>query len=411
MTVKTQKHIRGYHIAGRMLALIIAVTVFGSSALLAKADERPTAFTKYDVSASGGFAIGITVDGNGNPWFGLGNGSIGTINHRTGALKTYPLTNANAGVGTIKVDDNGIVWFTEGNAPGIGKLNPTTGKETEFLLPTASRGLTPTFLALGKGGNVWFNETDYSDATGGKLARLSPNGVITEWAVPTAGAELEEIALDQQGNLWFAEQGNTAFAPSPNKVGKLNPEANTITEYTSPTPNSRPAGIVVAPDNTIWFSEHATDKIAHLFPKKAVGVTSVVTPIATGATPTISASVNSPATPTNPVTTPSQATTTTSQTTPSQGIVEYSLPHSGSPANTEDIRFDHNGNLFFENDATGQIGELILCEDTATPTIRLWSIPQGKGFYNIEFNENGTVLWISDTAGFGTGGSVYKFTV
>ncbi len=410
MILGTKKRLRHLAVISIVSVAAMVLAVFGRSPYTAKADSISGVFTRYNISASGGFAIGITVDKNGNPWFGLGNGSIGTINHKTGKLRVYPLANAKAGVGTIKIAKDRSVWFTESNAPGIGKLNPVTGKETEFLLPPSSRslGLAPTFLVLDKQGNVWFNEVDFSDATGGKLGRLSPNGVITEWAVSTPGAELEEIALDHEGNLWFAEQGNISKV-GPNKVGKLNPCNQTITEYTSPTPNSRPAGIVVAADDTIWFSEHATDKIAHLFPKQAHGVTTAVTPVSTAASPSSSAQAGNPGAPTNPVATSAQATTANSQVTRSQGIVEYSLPHTGSLSNTEDMRFDKHGNLFFENDSTAQIGELVLSRDDATPIIKEWAIPHGVGFYNIEFDKDGKTLWISDTAGYGTNGAVYKF--
>lgn len=432
------------------LALFGAIAIFGGSALTARADDPNFVFNKgqfnrYNISAAGGFAIGITVDRNGNPWFGLGTSKVGTIDKPTGSLKAYPLANTNAGVGTIKVDGNGEVWFTEGNAPGIGKINPATGKESEYLLPAASRSLTPTFLVIGKGGDVWFNEVDYSDATGGKIARLSPNGTITEWGVPTTGAEIEEIGLDSKGNLWFAEQGNSSFNPIANKIGKLDPAKNAITEYTSPTPKSRPAGLIVASDDTIWYSEHAADKIAHLFPNRAVGTTTAVTPASTGSNAGVTTQPASPNSPTNPAASTVQATTSNSQVTRSPGIVEYSLPHTGSVSNTEDIRFNRDGNLFFENDSTHQIGVLIFNksndnnqgdnsqvnndnQDVAqvvspdsqgngadymgkAPTIKEWPIPGGVGFFNIEFDRQGRNLWISDTANFGTGGSVYKFNV
>lgn len=416
MAVRTKKR-TWYAALSGAFALATVFCLLSSVPVSAAVGLSSATFTRYDLSASGGFAIGITVDDQGNPWFGLGNGSIGTINHATGQLRVYPLANANAGVGTIKLDHAGHVWFTEGNAPGIGELNPTTGKEQEFLLPPASRqaGLTPTFLVLDQSGNVWFNEVDFSDATGGKLARLSPNGTMTEWAVPTVGAEIEEIALDDQGNLWFAEQGNSSLHPSPNKVGRLNPQQQTITEYPSPTPNSRPAGIVVATDDTIWFSEHATDKIAHLFPDQAISVTTSVTPVSTGASAVVSSQASTPGAPTHPATTPEQETTVQSHVTHVPGIVEYRLPPTGSLANTEDMRFDKQGNLFFEDDATGQIGELLLAKgnenETDAPTIHEWSIPQGVGFYNIAFDPQGTILWISDTAGFAPEGSVYRFPV
>jgi streptogramin lyase len=79
------------------------------------------------------------------------------------------------------------------------------------------------------------------------------------------------------------------------------------------------------------------------------------------------------------------------------------------------MRFDKHGNLFFEDDSTGQIGELLLGKgkgnEKDAPTIKEWSIPQGVGFYNIEFDPKGTTLWISDAAGFGTKGSVYQFPI
>lgn len=402
-------------IVSGMLALAIALVALKGLHPV-QAAPASASFTRYDISASGGFAIGITTDKDNNPWFGLGSGSVGTINHQTGKLKVYPLANPNASVGAIKIAENGNVWFPELNAPGIGVINPVTGKEREFLLPLASRqaGLGPTFIEIDSLGNIWFNEVDFSDATGGKLGRLNPSsGVITEWAVPTVGAELEEIALDHEGNLWFDEQGNISLNPSPNKVGKLDPHHQTITEYTSPTPNSRPAGILVASDDTIWFSEHATDKIAHLFPDRAVGVTTSVTPVQTSTSPSSTFQSSAPGAPTNPTTTSVTTTTTKSSLTTSVGIVEYNLPHTGSLSNTEDMRFDRQRNLFFENDATRQIGELVLNDSNnkgGAVTLRTWGIPQSVGFFNIEFDSQGN-LWISDTAGFGTTGSVYKMSL
>ncbi len=393
-------------------ALLMTISAFVPVAA-ARTASPSASFTRYDISPSGGFAIGVTVDRHGNPWFGLGSGSVGTIDHRTGKLKVYPLANSNAGIGVIKFDEAGNAWFPEGNAPGVGELNPVTGKEHEFLLPLPSRqaGLVPTFVQVDDEGNIWFNEVDFSDATGGKIGRLSADGVITEWAVPTVGAEIEEIALDHEGRLWFAEQGNINLNPSPDRVAVLDPEQQTITEYLSPTPNSRPAGILVAADDTVWFSEHAADKIAHLFPKLAHGIVTHVSPVKTAVSPSLTLQTSVPGAPTNPVTTAASATAVASTVTHSPGIVEYNLPHSGSLSNTEDMRFDRNGNLFFEDDVTAQIGELVLNGDSQQPPlIREWSIPHGIGFYNIEFDAQGN-LWISDTANFGSGGAVYKLVL
>ena len=148
MTVRSKKQVRLVGLISIVLALVSVVAVLGHSTLSARADKPTPTFTRYPLSSSGGFAIGITVDKAGNPWFGVGNGSLGTINNKSGSLTIYPLKNANAGVGTIKVADDGMVWFTEGNVPAIGEFNPKTGQETDFVLPAGSRQLTPTFLLL-----------------------------------------------------------------------------------------------------------------------------------------------------------------------------------------------------------------------------------------------------------------------
>jgi streptogramin lyase len=54
---------------------------------------------------------------------------------------------------------------------------------------------------------------------------------------------------------------------------------------------------------------------------------------------------------------------------------------------------------------TAQIGELVL-HGPDQPVVNEWSIPNGTGYYNIEFGAEG-VLWISDF----NGGAVYKFTL
>jgi virginiamycin B lyase len=275
--MKTRTRIWQLGLVSAVVLVALVAAVFAGTQLITKAATPSATLTRYSVaSTTGNAAAGITTDQHGDAWFALGSGALGRVSRATGALKVFYLANSNAGPGTIKVDEDGLVWFTAFNIPAIGRLDPATGKETDFVLPSPTLG--PDFLEIDGAGNKWFNEVDFSDVTGGKVGRLSRNGTITEWAVPTVGAELEEIGLDSEGNLWFAEQAK-------NKVGVLNPDENTIIEYTSPTANIRPAGILVAPDDTVWFSEHATDTIAHLFPGRAHGVKTPVTPVVSHQSP------------------------------------------------------------------------------------------------------------------------------
>ncbi len=386
-------------IAVGIVAMLALLTAFFATQLVTKAAPPSAHFIRYSLTSdTGSLTQGVTIDTHGNPWFALGNGTIGTVNRNTGALRVYDLKDPNAGIGYIKFDSDGNVWFQECNDNAIGTINLATGQERDFAIPTTG-GFCPTFIEIDQHNNVWFNDVDFNLTTGGAVGRFNPtSGVMAVWAVPTVGARLEEIGVDGLGNLWFAEQGT-------NKVGRLNPNTSVITEFTSPTANSDPAGILIAPDNTIWYSEHSTDKIAHLFPNRAHGVNTHVAPVEVRTDPTLGSNQFAAGAPTNPVATEEPGTSTGSTVTTTSGIVEYSLPASGSPSNTEDMRFDRNGNIFFEDDMTAQIGELVL-HNTDHPYINEWSIPNGVGYYNIEFDATGA-LWVSDF----NGGALYKFTL
>ncbi len=56
----------------------------------------------------------------------------------------------------------------------IGRITPA-GVLTEFTVPTANSG--PRALAAGTDGNIWFSEYK-----AGKIGRVTPKGVITEFS-------------------------------------------------------------------------------------------------------------------------------------------------------------------------------------------------------------------------------------
>ena len=58
---------------------------------------------------------------------------------------------------------------------------------------------------------MWFTET-----TGNKIGRITPAGTITEYAIPTANANPEDISAGTDGDIYFTEANS-------NKLGYLNP--------------------------------------------------------------------------------------------------------------------------------------------------------------------------------------------
>ena len=66
----------------------------------------------------------------------------------------------------------------------------------EYHLPR--KGSLPAQIAAGADGNIWFTE-NFS----GRVARMTPKGVITEFTLPVSG-KYEAIVSGPDGNLWIA---------------------------------------------------------------------------------------------------------------------------------------------------------------------------------------------------------------
>ncbi|HMH53428.1 MAG TPA: hypothetical protein VK548_24555 [Candidatus Acidoferrum sp.] len=141
----------------------------------------------------------------------------------------------------VTAGPDGNVWFTEMFGNRIGRLTPA-GVLTEFALPAASS--VPVNITSGPDGNLWFTERD-----GNRIGRITPAGVITEFPLPSANSGPLGITRGPDGNLWFTEGDG-------NRIGRITP-AGVITEFPLPTAGSSPSGITNGPDGRLWFTEFA----------------------------------------------------------------------------------------------------------------------------------------------------------
>ena len=117
-------------------------------------------------------------------------------------------------------------------------------------------------MDVGPDGNLWFAEV-----LGNRIGRITTDGAITEFLVPTPNSRPTVVAAGPDGNLWFTERGTVA-SPG-NKVGRITPEG-AITEYTLPNPGSRPLGITAGPDGNVWFTEQAGNRIGRIDPATGI---------------------------------------------------------------------------------------------------------------------------------------------
>jgi hypothetical protein len=89
---------------------------------------------------------------------------------------------------------------------------------------------------------------------------LSGISGFTEYPIPS-GDSAYQITAGPDGNLWFTDWQVTS-----NKIGMINPTTHAISEFTTPSANSRPYGITAGPDGNVWFTEWGTGNIGVINP-------------------------------------------------------------------------------------------------------------------------------------------------
>ncbi|HXN10784.1 MAG TPA: hypothetical protein VN859_06035 [Steroidobacteraceae bacterium] len=138
---------------------------------------------------------------------------------------------------------DGSIWYSGQMASVLGRLEPDTGKITEFH--TRIPGSGPHGLVMDTAGNVWFTANFQ-----GYIGKFDPHTrTFTEYPLPDPKARDPHTPLfDAHGRLWFTVQGA-------NMVGRLDPASGQFTEWPSPGGlRSLPYGIAVT-HGAIWYSE------------------------------------------------------------------------------------------------------------------------------------------------------------
>ena len=147
--------------------------------------------------------------------------------------------------------------------PATVKVVPRTAPVREF--PMLGPGRVPTVLAFDQRGNLWFaagggGYASLSDVPlNNKIGRLSPDGTITEFDTPTLESAPTSLKVAPDGTVWF-----TLRAVS--KIGRLDPDTGAIREFDLPTPNAGPTGLAVDKNGVVWFTEKLASKVGRFEP-------------------------------------------------------------------------------------------------------------------------------------------------
>jgi virginiamycin B lyase len=154
------------------------------------------------------------------------------------------------------------VWFSEFHSSKIGRITPA-GEIAEFALPRPSSG--PGDITTGADGALWFIELngtiDARVVTGNRVGRITVQGQITEFPIPSPTGSPTNVAVGPDRNVWYTKGA---------ALGRV--AANgAITEFPLPQ-NARAVGLTAGSDrqpperlaNRLWYADGNGNKIAYL---------------------------------------------------------------------------------------------------------------------------------------------------
>ncbi len=204
------------------------------------------------------FPHDITVDADHNVWWAeFQGGHIGRLTQSTGKMDRFPMDPekkvvdeagvvGNARAHTPRPDSKGNIWFTVIRGNKIGKWDKATQKITLWEIPTEHS--FPYGLIVTPEDKLFFAEL-----RGCNIGYFDPvTEKFTEYKSPSAPCGINRLAADSKGIVWYS-----VF--SGGKLGRLDPTSGAMKEYDirpfTKLAVSAPYGIVVDPQDRIWFGD------------------------------------------------------------------------------------------------------------------------------------------------------------
>ncbi len=193
----------------------------------------------------------LIFDGKGHIYFtAQAAGQVGRLDMASGTIDLIRVDPRSRPYGIV-LDALGRPFFCEFGTNKIGMIDPATLAIREFTLPHPDA--RPRRIALGADGRtIWY--VDYSRGT---LGRLDPRtGKVTEYPSPS-GTQARPYAMtsDDKGRLWYVETG-----PRPNRLVAFDParEAFVVdTPIGTDGPNTIRNMVFHRPTRTIWYGADA----------------------------------------------------------------------------------------------------------------------------------------------------------
>jgi streptogramin lyase len=213
----------------------------------------------------------VVVDSTGMAWYSdFGEQFIGRVDPKTGKVTEFPIPVLKKGfpMGTLdlQLDKEENLWVSLMYQGGIAKFDRKTEKFDVYPVPKEWQGnhtqqsmVSPTNSHVD--GKVWTNNQDTHaiyrlDVATGQYENLG------EFQIPGANRAISAYGIpsDSENNLYLLEFGS-------HNIGRIDAKTKEFKVYTTPTPNSRPRRGRFDAQNRLWFAEYGANGIGMLDPK------------------------------------------------------------------------------------------------------------------------------------------------
>jgi streptogramin lyase len=209
----------------------------------------------------------------------------------------------------VIVDEHGTAWFSNFGGQTFGKLDPETGKVTEWDVPKPKPSFPDAMLDVEEAGDgtMWLGMMYQSglarfDPKTEKFRIYSAPDMLNDDGTPKNRERQREVTLryDIDGKIWTTEDRgeidrvdvntgayehfqplkNTSFTPysiygiaadSSNNlyfaeinhghIGRIDAKTKEVSFFQIPTPNSRPRRIEMDAQDHLWFAEYGNNHV------------------------------------------------------------------------------------------------------------------------------------------------------
>jgi virginiamycin B lyase len=220
--------------------------------------------TEYDLPRPTIEPHDVIVDEHGMVWYSdFGEQYFGRLDPQTGKVTEWPVPELKPGYPNgmldLEEDKDGEFWLGMMFQGALARFDPKTEKFQIYPLPPELNDMDAQldFVSLhyAVDGKVWTDNGGHREIL--RLDLKTGKYEIFEPLKQQPGYSMYGIDSDSHNNLYFAE-----FAT--NHIGRIDAQTGDVKFYETPTLHSRPRRVKMDPQDRLWIGEYQGNRIAML---------------------------------------------------------------------------------------------------------------------------------------------------